>query len=254
MTLGPLQDFDLPPGRLDAQRDFLVTEAAHQGHRHGSRSALRVTIVLAAIGATVLVVTPAFGIGSRILDLLQDRPPSPEEAQEQTGVTPAVHLATSYEGESWAVLTYVAPDGRLCVAERMGGAMGFGCFEPAEIFSDGPVWLSGPSAMQKSDAPGFDPTLWDRMWFSGLSRARVSRMEVVMTDCSLRPVPLDQDGVFLFTVPRADLHAGVWPYRLVSYDAGGAIVDTRVIRTDVPDTPQAREAGTSAPRPDPDCR
>ena len=248
------RDFALPPGRLDVQWRFLVTEAADQGPRQERRWTLRLAIVLTVIVATVLVATPAFGIGSRILDLLQDRPLSPEEAQEQTGVTRAVHLATSYEGQSWAVLTYVAPDGRLCFAERMGGATGFGCFEPEEIFKDGPVWFSGPGMMQKSDEPGFDPTLWDRMWFSGLSQAPVARMEVAMTDCSLRPVPLDQAGVFLFTVPRADLHAGLWPHRLVSYDESGAIVDTRVIRTYVPDIPQSRESGTSVPQPNPDCR
>ena len=112
------------------------------------------------------------------------------------------------------MLTYVAPDGRLCFAERMGGATSFGCFEPEEFFKDGPVWFSGPGMMQKSDEPGFDPTLWDRLWFSGLSQAPVARMEVEMTDYyAAAGCRFDQDGVFLFTVPRADLHAGLWPHQ-----------------------------------------
>jgi hypothetical protein len=242
---------DLPPGRLDTQRVLLVTEVERARTPRARRRHLRLALVLAAVLATVLLVTPAFGIGPRILDLLRDLPPSPEQAQEQTGIAPDVHLETTYEGQSFAVLTYVAPDGRLCIAERLGGGTGYGCFERGELFRDGPVWFSGPGAMQSERG---DPTLWDRMWFSGLAQPEVARLEVVMTDCSRRPVPLDGDGVFLFAVPPADLHAPLWPYRLLAFGREGAVVDTKRIRTDVPDTPQAREAGTLPPRPPARCR
>jgi hypothetical protein len=241
-------EFDLPPGRLEAQRRLLAEGSIPQRSRR-----VQMAVVLAALLATALVVGPAFGLGSQLIDLLRSNP-SPEEAEEKTGVAPAVHLQTSYEGESLAVLTYVAPDGRLCFADRLGGGTGFGCEPRAWYFRDGPVHLSGPTFMQRPEAPGFDPTTWDRMWFSGLALPEIARMEIVMTDCSRRPVPLDESGVFLFPVPRDDIHAGVWPHRLESFDRYGAAVDARLIRTHVPDTPQASAEGTTAPRPGRACR
>jgi hypothetical protein len=236
-------EFDLPPGRLEAQRRLLTGPVPQRSRR------VRIAVALAALLATALIVAPAFGLGSQLIDLVRSNP-SPDEAQEQTGVPPVVHLEAEYEGESLAALTYLAPDGRLCFASRLGGGTGFGCEPRAWYFRDGPVYLEGATLMQRPEAPGFDPTTWDRMWFAGLALPEITRLEVVMTDCSRRPVPLDETGVFLFAVPRDDIHAGVWPHRLVSYDARGSAVDEQTIRTYVPESAQ----GTSAPRPGRACR
>jgi hypothetical protein len=241
-------EFDLPPGRLEAQRRLLAEGPVPRRSRR-----VRIAVALAVLLAAALVVAPAFGLGSQLLDLLRNTP-SPEQAEKETSVAADVHLQTEYEGESLAVLTYLASDGRLCFASRLGGGTGFGCEPRAWYFRDGPVHVSGPTFMQRPEAPGFDPTTWDRMWFAGLVLPEIARLEVVMTDCSRRPVPLDESGVFLFPVPRDDIHAGVWPHQLVSYDRRGAAVDARAIRTHVPETPQAAAEGTTAPRPERACR
>jgi hypothetical protein len=67
-----------------------------------------------------------------------------------------------------------------------------------------------------------------------------------MTDCLRQQVPLDEEGVFLFTVPRNDLHAWIWPYRLDAYDQKGNLAETRLISTSSP-------SNAAKPQPDSAC-
>jgi hypothetical protein len=253
--------FELPPERFQAQRQLLVATAASQQRRRAARFARpRLVFAAATVLLAILLVTPAFGIGSRLVHALGSPPPSPSEAQKQTGVAPTSHLRTDYDGVDYSVVTYKDAQGRLCVAERVGSSaegngLGYGCDQAQAEFATGSlVALIGPGWMQEPNRPGFDPTTWDRMWLDGLTKAAVARLEIVMTDCSTRPVSLDRDsfngyGVFLYTVPRDDLHTGIWPYKLVAYGAADNALSTQVIPRSVPATPRAADAHTRAPQP-----
>jgi hypothetical protein len=256
-------EFELPAARLAAQRRLLVGAVAAQPRSRVPRRAAVIGVALAVVAA--LVATPAFGIGSRILDaLLPSSPPSPTEAEQQTGTPARTHLRTDYDGYDYSVVTYQDGQGRLCVGEHVGSSaegngLGYGCEQPPALFADGPVALLGPGSMQEPDRPGFDPTNWDRMWFDGLTKPGVARLDVVMTDCSTRAVPFDPDsfdgyGVFLYTVPHSDLHAGVWPYQLLSYDRNGRLLLRQAIQTEVPATRQSKTARARPPRPLAGCR
>jgi hypothetical protein len=253
--------FELPPERFQAHRELLVATVTSQQRRRAARFVRpRLVFAAAAVLLAVLLVTPAFGIGSRLLDAFDSAPPSPSEAQKQTGVVPTVHLRTDYDGFEFAVIPYHDAQGHQCVAEQVGSSdegkgLGYGCTQVQRLFASGsPVALLGPTWMQEPSRSGFDPTMWDRMSLHGLTKPSVARLELIMTDCSTRHVPFDPasfdgDGVFLYTVPRSDLHAGIWPYKLVAYDGAGNALSSQPIPLHRPDTPAARAAHTRAPRP-----
>ena len=258
-------EFDLPPERFHAQHQLLVATIAADRRQSSRVVSWKFALVAVAILVGVLLVTPALGIGSSVLDLFaNDRPPSPSEAQKQTGIAPTVHLRTEYDGHEFAVITYHDARGRACVAEQVGSSgdsgLGYGCVQVQKAFANGgSVALLGPGWMQEPNRPGFDPTMWDRMWLDGVTKPNVARVEVVMTDCSTRVAPFDPasfdgNGVFLYTVPRNDLHAGIWPYKLVAYDAADRLVASELIPRPVPSTPAAREAHTQPPVPRAECR
>lgn len=262
----PPPEFEIPLDRLEAQRQVLIAKAASGNERHVRVARRRLAFVGAAVLLIVLLVTPALGIGSSLFHRAQaHRPPSPSEAQKQTGVAPTVHLRTNYDGIQYAVITYRDANGRPCVAEQVGSSgesgLGFGCDQVQELFATGsPVALLGPGAMQEPNRPGFDPTMWDRMWFDGVAQPAVSRLEVVMTDCTTQQVPLDRNsfdgyGVFLYVVSRGNLHAGTWPYKLVAYDAAGNTLSSQAISgRSVPATPAASQAHTRVPQARLTCR
>ena len=266
MSTHPLPpQFDLPPERFQAQRELLVATAASQQRSRAARFARpRLISVAVTVLLAVLLVAPAFGIGGRLVHaLVGSPPPSPSEAQKETGVAPTSHLRTDYEGVDYSVVTYKDAQGRLCVYNRVGNdaeGTGYGCDQAQAQFATGSlVALIGPSWMQEPNRPGFNQTLWDRMWLDGLTKPAVVRLEVVMTDCSRRPVSLDRDsfnghGVFLYTVPRDDLHTGIWPYKLVAYSAAGNALSSQPIPLNVPETPASTHAHTRAPQPLAACR
>jgi hypothetical protein len=255
--------FELSPERFQAQSKLLVATAASQQRSRPARfTRPRLVIAAATVLLAALLVAPAFGIGGRLIHALGSPPPSPSEAQKQTGVAPTSHLRTDYDGVDYSVVTYKDSQGRLCVAEQVGNnaeGSGYGCDQAQVQFAKGSlVALTGPSWMQEPNRPGFDPTTWDRMWLDGLTKPAVVRLDVVMTDCSTRPVSLDRDsfngfGVFLYTVPRDDLHTGIWPYKLVAYGTAGNALASQVIPRSVPATPQAANAHTRAPQPPMAC-
>lgn len=71
-------EFPLPSDAFDRQRSLL---SAHAAAPRRSRAGRRVLVALAAAALlAVLLVTPALGIGGRLLDLIQG-PPAPPEVQ-----------------------------------------------------------------------------------------------------------------------------------------------------------------------------
>src|SRR5438045_6985936 len=166
-------EFDLHPERFRAQRRLLVTTvASERGRARVVRP--RLVFLAAALLLAVLLVSPAFGIGSRLVHAFTgcpvsrcgSPPPSPSEAQKQTGVAPTTHLRTDYDGVDYSVVTYEDAQGRLCVASLAGSSQaGYGCDQgQAELANGSLVALLGPSWMQEPNRPGFAATLSDRLW------------------------------------------------------------------------------------------
>jgi hypothetical protein len=166
-----------------------------------------------------------------------DTTPAPETAIK-------AHGRTSFGSGLWWITTYRNVDGLFCYGERLGyGAQGLGCIDADELFSDGPLFVS--SGRRQAN----DPTQWNVFWIYGFTESPVESIQIVSTDCSLKDVSLDSDGVFLQLVGPAEIDAGVWPHRVVGRDASGATVAEKPLRIQAPDTPDARRAGVKAPRP-----
>jgi hypothetical protein len=208
---------DLTAGRHAQLRGHLLAEIGREEGPRRSRlrlpkaRALRIAVV--CLVALVVLAAPAYAILRAVLP--SSVPPLPAPIPT-SGVT--LHDTTNYDGEQWAVQTYPGPGGSLCVADGRVASPEVGCWQRSELFEQGPVWVDGPGALHSANTPS---TAWDRMWVAGLAQPVVSRLQVVMTDCGFRPVPLDDDGVFLFTVPRSDLLTDVWPYKLTAFDVSG---------------------------------
>ena len=101
--------FPLPRERFAAQRHLLAAHVAAEGARSRRRPRLHAFALAASAVLAVLLVTPAFGLGERIVAAF-DPPASPEEAEQQTGIAPRVFSETIYDGFPAAVLLY--KDGR----------------------------------------------------------------------------------------------------------------------------------------------
>ena len=233
---------DLPADRLTQRRVHLLAGIGRDEQRRraplGVPQARPLRVAAVCLAAAVLLAAPAYAIVHALFPPSVPPLPVPVPASGAT-----VHVQTTYDGEVWAVETYSGPDGRLCVADGNVTSPGTGCWVRSELFKNGPVWVDGPGALHSANSP---PTTWDRMWVAGIAQAKVKRLDVVMTDCSLRSVRLDGDGVFLLTVPRADLRADVWPYALIAYDTNGRSIWQQHLHTFRPNE-------TPAPSPAPRC-
>jgi hypothetical protein len=154
------------------------------------------------------------------------------------------HGRTRFGDGIWWITTYRNTDGLLCYGERLAyGGQGLGCADPEELFRDGPLFVSG--GRRQAD----DPTQWNVFWIYGFTQSPVESVEIVSTDCSVKDVTVDSDGVFLHLVGPAEIERRVWPQRVVARDARGTAVSEEPLRIQAPDTPAAREAGVEAPRP-----
>jgi hypothetical protein len=119
----------------------------------------------------------------------------------------------------------------------------------ADLFRRDPVSI-WPGGRQAPD----DPVHWNVLWVYGFAADSVSSIELVLTDCSVRPLDLDASRVFLYLAGPGTLQRDLWPYRLRARDAEGDVIVDRRVAVDVPDTPAARAEGASVPIAAPACR
>lgn len=208
------------------------------------KAAIVLAIATAAATAAVLGVTQAFtsdSSGNRVPQFAE-----PQDIAVPEGETPVIHGTQQVDGQTWLVKTYPNSDGQLCFAEQIPGeGEGIGCRSSDEFFKDGPVWY-GVGSRQ---LPGSDPTRWSNIWVDGLVDSGISKVVIVMTDCSTLPVPVDSDGVFLAVFGRASIEAGVWPATLVAFDSAGQPVEKYALTVGAPPTDAAKSAGIQAPQP-----
>ena len=61
---------------------------------------------------------------------------------------------------------------------------------------------------------------------------RVTKLELVLTDCTVLPLHPDAAGIFQHVLPAKLLHAGVLPAKLVAKGADGATLSSESVRLD----------------------
>ncbi|HYZ76387.1 MAG TPA: hypothetical protein VE596_03340 [Gaiellaceae bacterium] len=135
----------------------------------------------------------------------------------------------------WAFKTYKNGAGEMCAAEVVPGeGEDATCFARATLFRKTPLL-----AFLGSRQTGDDITQWDNAWVWGFAEKPITHVQLILTDCTIRDLPVDAEGVYADVEGPATLHAGAWPYKVVGLTAGGHIVATHKVRLGPPGTGQA---------------
>jgi hypothetical protein len=140
------------------------------------------------------------------------------------------HRPTHAPTGGWAFKTYKNRAGELCTVEVLpGGGEGGTCYPPGTLFRKSPL-LAYLGSRQTED----EITQWDEAWVWGLAERPITHVQLVLTDCTIRDLPVDVDGVFADVEGPETLHAGAWPYKVVGLTAGGHVVATHMVRLGPP--------------------
>jgi hypothetical protein len=154
-----------------------------------------------------------------------------------------VHRPTHAPTAGWAFKTYKNRAGETCTVEVLpGGGEGGTCYAPGTLFRKSPL-LSYLGSRQTGD----DITQWDNAWVWGLAEKPITHVQLVLTDCTIRDLPVDAEGIYGDVEGPETLHAGVWPYKVIGLAADGHVVVTEKVRLGPPPTAQARAQGITAP-------
>jgi hypothetical protein len=154
-----------------------------------------------------------------------------------------VHLPTHAPADGWAFKTYKNRAGETCTVEVLpGGGEGGTCYAPGTLFRKSPL-LSYLGSRQTGD----DITQWDNAWVWGLAEKPITHVQLVLTDCTIRDLPVDAEGIYADVEGPDTLHAGAWPYKVVGLTDAGREVATTKVRLGPPPTDQARAQGITAP-------
>jgi hypothetical protein len=169
--------------------------------------------------------------------------PAPPDWRPAPNARIVFHRPGHVPGPGWAFKTFKNRDGATCAVEVIPGeGEGESCYPPGTLFTKGPLHSVVGSRQEKGDF-----TRWDNAWVWGFADAPITRVQLVLRDCTVRDLPVDHDGVFADVEGPDTLHAGAWPYKLVARDQTGAIVATKEVPFGPPETAQARAQGITAP-------
>lgn len=131
-------------------------------------------------------------------------------------------LTAKVNGAAWSFSSYRNSKGELCVVEVVPGeGRGYGCK------------LGGPYPLNASWGSRQDPdargtTAWDEAWVEGIARRPVTRVELVLTDCTSIALPMTSEGAYFGVVGADAMHARVSPYLVRGLDARGRVVASDV--------------------------
>ena len=67
-------------------------------------------------------------------------------------------------------------------------------------------------------------------WVWGFAEKPITHVQLVLTDCTIRDLPVDADGVYADVEGPETLHAGAWPYKVVGLTAAGDVGATHEVR------------------------
>jgi len=195
---------------------------------------------LRALGVALLV---AVGVTTGLI--LANRGSTSERPPSALGAPPDIRPAPNAEirfhppahapAGGWTFKTYKNRAGEMCAAEVVpGGGEGATCFAPGTLFRKTPLL-----AFLGSRQTGDDINRWDNAWVWGFAEKPITHVQLVLTDCTVRDLPVDDGGVYADVEGSETLHAGAWPYKVVGLTAGGQMVATHEVRLGPPGTGQA---------------
>jgi len=126
--------------------------------------------------------------------------------------------------------TFLNRAGWTCYAEVLpGGGEGGTCSEPGTLFRKTPLVAFLGSRQTEGDIDQ-----WDNAWVWGFAQTPITHVQLVLTDCTIRDLPVDMDGVYADVEGPDTLHAGAWPYKVVGLTARDHVVATHEVRLGPP--------------------
>jgi hypothetical protein len=196
----------------------------------GRRRMLGVALLVAVGVAAVLIVANRASTSER-----PPPAPGPPDLRAAPGAHVTLHRPTHAPGEGWVVKTYPNREGQTCWAEVIPGeGQGMSCLDPGKIFSKNAIHPYVGARQTEGDL-----TRWDNAWVWGFAKKPITHVQLVLTDCTVRELPVDADGVFADVEGADTLHAGAWPYKLLGLDEAGTMIATANVRLGPPGTGQA---------------
>ena len=200
----------------------------------------------------LLVVGGAAAFGGTALSQNGDRSAVDPESSLRIPGSSTLHRSLSADGADWRYESFRTVRGERCSSQNVPGeGVAVTCFDRAELLArEGKEVLAFPGARQQS-AP-VRKLAWDNLWINGFVSGTVASLEVVNVDCSVVPVPFDDEGGFMHVVGSMGIRRGVVPYRLVARDSTGALVHDQDVRLGPP--ANGRAAGVKEVRPALGCR
>jgi hypothetical protein len=125
----------------------------------------------------------------------------------------------------WVFKTFLNRQGWTCYAEVLPGeGEGGTCSAPGTMFRKTPL-----VTFLGSRQTGDDITQVDNAWVWGFAKKPITHVQLVLTDCTIRDLPVDADGVYADVEGPETLHAGAWPYKVVGLTATGQVVATHEV-------------------------
>jgi hypothetical protein len=182
--------------------------------------------VLVAIGAVAGLILANRGSTS------QGAPPpgAPPDWRPAPNARIVLHQPAHAPPGGWVFKTFSNREGWTCYAEVVPGeGQGGSCSAPGTMFRKTPL-VAFLGARQTGD----DITQVDNAWVWGFAKKPITHVQLVLTDCTIRDLPVDADGVYADVEGPDTLHAGAWPYKVVGLTAGGQVVATHEVRLSPP--------------------
>jgi hypothetical protein len=182
--------------------------------------------VLVAIGVVAGLILANRGSTS------QGAPPAgaPPDWRPAPNARIVLHRPAHAPPGGWVFKTFSNREGWTCYAEVLPGeGEGGTCSAPGTMFRKTPL-----VAFLGSRQTGDDITQVDNAWVWGFAEKPITHVQLVLTDCTIRDLPVDADGVYADVEGPDTLHAGAWPYKVVGLTAGGQVVATHEVRLGPP--------------------
>jgi hypothetical protein len=130
----------------------------------------------------------------------------------------------------WVFKTFLNREGWTCYAEVLpGGGEGGTCSPPGTMFRKTPLLTFVGSRQTEGDI-----TQVDNAWVWGFAKKPITHVQLVLTDCTMRDLPVDADGVYADVEGPDTLHAGAWPYKVVGLTAAGQVVAAHEVSLGAP--------------------
>ena len=180
-------------------------------------------------GAAVLV---ALGVGAGLIlanrgSTSQGAPPvgAPPDWRPAPNARIVLHRPAHAPSGGWVFKTFLNRQGWTCYAEVLpGGGEGGTCSAPGAMFRKTPL-VTFLGSRQTGDTT----TQVDNAWVWGFAKKPITLVQLILTDCTIRDLPVDPDGVYADVEGPETLHAGAWPYKVVGLTAGGQIAATHEV-------------------------